>query len=278
MDPFQCCWDRIDRAEAHSKFLAKSWNDALPGDLYSVDVNVNRDGIGTINITPKTENFGRVFSLGFGELLYQLRAALDSCIYAAAVVDTGKSVPPNAGGLEFPIVRNRRGFIELAPKIAPLSAQRRYLIEAVQPYNTPNIPADCMIGNYNRNLSILNDWARKDRHRRLHLVGSIGYDFSPKLRIPSGTTLSYMRAISATFLKDECKIADFKIAGWKQGMKARANPNFTIDISIDEKPAPCAKNDTFPNRVESMITTVGVIVRGIEAGIWPIQTPASQPQ
>jgi hypothetical protein len=269
-DPFQCCWDRISRAEAHSKSLSQSWNNVFEGDLYAVDVNVNHDGTGTIEIIPKMNDFARGFSLQLGELLYQLRAALDSCIYAAAVVDSGRKVPPNAGGLEFPICTKRSRFIELASNIAPLSEQRRALIEAVQPYNTPDIPAALMIGNYNRSLLILNTWARKDRHRRLHIVGSLAFDFSPKLRLPVGTRLAYMRAIGTTFLKDKCKIADFRIEGWEPSMNVEANPNFSIDISIDEPPALCDANDRFVARLEGMITTVGVIVRGIETGVWPI--------
>ncbi|MGD0445725.1 MAG: hypothetical protein ABSA39_17460 [Edaphobacter sp.] len=270
MDPFQCCWDRISRAEAHSKSLSQSWNNVFEGDLYTVDVNVNHDGTGTIEITPKLSDFARGFSLQLGELLYQLRAALDSCVYAAAVIDSGKEVPPNAGGLEFPICTKHDRFIELAANIAPLSKQRRALIEAVQPYNTPDIPAALMIGNYNRSLFILNNWARKDRHRRLHIVGTLGFDFSPKLRLPIGTRLGYMRTVNTTFLKDKCKIADFRIEGWEPSMNVQATPNFSIDISIDEPPAPCDANDRFVARLEGMITTVGVIVRGIEAGVWPI--------
>jgi len=185
-------------------------------------------------------------------------------------VDSGKAIPPNTGGLEFPICTSSDRFAKSAAKIAPLSQQRRALIEAVQPYNTPDIPAALMIGNYNRSLLILNTWARKDRHRRLHLVGSLGFGFTPKLRLPAGTTLDYMRAMSTTFLKNESKIADFRIMGWEPSMNVEANPDFFIDISIEETPLPCSLNDTFPARVESMITTAGVIVRGVEAGVWPI--------
>jgi hypothetical protein len=59
MDPFQCCWDRISRAEAHSKSLSQSWNDIFEGDLYAVEVNVNHDGTGTIEIIPKMNDFAR---------------------------------------------------------------------------------------------------------------------------------------------------------------------------------------------------------------------------
>lgn len=272
MNPFQNCWDRVERAEAHSKALSESWNSFLEDDTYSVESCVYHDGTGAIFVTPKYGiSFPTSFSFQLGELLYQLRAALDGCVYAAAILDSGGKVPAKPDRLEFPVCDSHVQFAYNARKIAPLSEQRRLLIEAVQPYNTPKIPAEFMIGNYNRSLLILNDWARKDRHRRLHVVGSWASGATPKLRIPAGTRLVSMKAIGGAFLKDKCKIADFRIEGWKPSMNVQANPDLFIDVALDEAPPPCAANDTFGARVTSMIHTVGVVIKGVEDGVWPMQ-------
>jgi len=271
MNPFQNCWDRVERAEAHSKTLSESWNSFLEKDAYSVESCVYSDGTGAIYVTAKYGlSFPTSFALQLGELLYQLRAALDGCVYTAAILDSWGKVPVNDHRLEFPICDSRSQFESNTRKIAPLSEQRRLLIEAVQPYNTPEIPAEFMIGNYNRSLLILNDWARKDRHRRLHIVGSWTSGATPKLRIPAGTRLAYMNAVSGAFLKDKCKIADFRIEGWKPSMNVQANPDLFIDVALDEPPPPCAANDTFGARITSMIHTVGVVIKGVENGVWPI--------
>ena|SRR5579859_5205799 len=93
---FESCRQRIRRAKAHREAIRDLWNEgAAEEDLYSVRVSVKDDGAGSIWLKP---NFGADFadaiSLELGEMLYQLRAALDSCIYASRIRETGKNPPP----------------------------------------------------------------------------------------------------------------------------------------------------------------------------------------
>jgi hypothetical protein len=167
--------------------------------------------------------------------------------------------------LEFPICSLVENFKKNAWKIKPLSPERRAVIESVQPYNTPELDDPrLLLRNFNRNLRILNDWARIDRHRRLHVVMSWASNVNPKVRIPEGTTLVYLNPVESCFLENESKVANFKIEGWRPYMDMQANPDLFIDIAVDEVPPRCADNDTFGNRVAGMIETVTNIVATFE--------------
>ena len=92
---FEGCRQRIARAKAHREALAETWNAIAPTDLYAVSVRVEHDGIGGIWLKPTYDpDFAPNAALQLGEMLYQLRATLDACVYEAAVVDTGQSPPP----------------------------------------------------------------------------------------------------------------------------------------------------------------------------------------
>jgi hypothetical protein len=138
------------------------------------------------------------------------------------------------------------------------------VIEAVQPYNTPELSPDLYIRNWNRNLAILHDWARKDRHRQLHVVGSWGSNANPMVNVPPGATLKSMRVSGDGFLHHEREIARFEIDGFAPGMEVEANPDLMIDIAVNEIPQPCADNDTLGNRLTYIGETVLIVIGNIE--------------
>ena len=126
-------------------------------------------------------------SLVLGEFLYQLRGALDNCLYTVAVIDSGQSPPPNADLLEWPICLTPEKWRSNARRFAALSLEVRQALEAIQPYQAEQPGWSC--------LRILHDLARVDRHRALHLVtmyGSYGNakvelnriaDFEPRIGV-----------------------------------------------------------------------------------------------
>jgi hypothetical protein len=261
--PFEGCLQRIERANAHREAFAKAWNDFTEKDAYRVVLRMDGDGAGGIWIEP-TLPIPSILSFEIGEALYQLRAALDGCIYAAAILDSGQDPPPDERHLQFPICNSLSDFNNRSRDIAPLAQKRRDIIESVQPYNTPTgLDPKLMIANFNRNLAILNDWARKDRHRKLHVTGSWITSYSPKLRMPPECSLVYLNSVGSGFLEDEDQIARFKIDGFVPGMRVQANPYLALDVGLDEVPPPCAENDTLGNRIDGMIITTRVIVASI---------------
>ena len=177
------CLERVARAQAHAAAFAKAWSDFLDDDPYDTHLEISEDGTGTIAVVPRYEPLPAVFSLELGEILYQLRAALDGAIYACAIEETGQDPPPNSRDLEFPICATAEHFKKVDRKIRPLTGERREIVEACQPYNmVPNLDPEIAFLSPHRTLAILNDWARKDRHRTLHVVASWGSRAQPSLQ------------------------------------------------------------------------------------------------
>jgi hypothetical protein len=267
MQRFEGCRQRIKRADAHRKRIAELWNEAGEAeDLHSVVVGMNDDGTGEIWLkTLYGPDFIDAISLELGEALYQLRATLDGCVYQAAILESKKNPPPDENSLEFPVCISHGDFKKRTFKIAPLPDDLRALVEHVQPYNIPkNLAPDLMVFNVNRAIGTLSDWARKDRHRRLHVVGSYVVSATPKLRLPEGVTLESMRVAGAGLLVEQGKVAEFRLAGYRPGMEIQANPDAAIDIAVDEVPPPCADNDTLSNRIEAMFVATYCIVESFE--------------
>jgi hypothetical protein len=139
------------------------------------------------------------------------------------------------------------------------------IIEAVQPYNTPgNVSSELIVYNVNRTLGILNDWARKDRHRNLRIVGAWASNADPAFRLPPGCHITFSGTTYDGFLEDEHLVAEFKIDGFSPGMEIEANPNLAIDISVNESPTPCADNDMLGQRIGTMLFSVETVINALE--------------
>lgn len=258
---FQTSRDRIERAKAHRQAFGKAWSDFLDEpDPYDIGVHVNDDGTGELWIQP-SRPLPIELSLELGELLYQLRAALDACIYQAAIIDSGQDPPPNENALEFPICATEATFKRSARKIAPLTNKRiRKFIHDIQPCNIPNLKA-AGAEWLPETLALLNEWARRDRHRKLHVVGSWPAEADPQLRLPNGVTLRTMKVVGLGLLLDKRgQLATFVLDGWERGMQIEANPNAVIDVASDEAPPSKNPSDTLDMRTQQMIAAVEFIV------------------
>jgi hypothetical protein len=259
---FEGCWQRVKRADARRNALAEVWNGLIGEDAYSSIVDVDDNGAGRIFIKPPYDGLPESLALDLGEFLYQLRAALDGCIYQAAIWKTGQNPPPNEKDLEFPIYYSPGAFANNAGrKLGPLTDEHREIVEAVQPYNAPDLAPEDWVYNYNRALGILNDWARKDRHRKLHVVGSWTANASPMLIIPQGVNVVNFVVGSGGFFEDNSQVvATFQLIGYQRTMQINANPNLTIDVAVNELPPPCADNDTLGTRSLAMIKAVEYVI------------------
>lgn len=265
LHPFSNCWDRIDRAKAHYKAFGDAWSRFTDDDPYEIRVSMNDDGTGSIWIERTFATLPAALALELGEQLYHLRSTLDACIYEAAILESGQDPPSDEQALEFPICSTAIQFRNSRRKIRPITDQNRLtIIESVQPYNAPELPDELMVYNINRSFAILNDWARKDRHRKLHLIGSWASRANPQFRLPEGTFLEHVLVTRDGFLEHESEIASFKIGNWERGMEIEANPDFYIDIAVDEMPPPIHDADRLGNRLRAMGIGVQSVVREFE--------------
>jgi hypothetical protein len=274
---------RLERAEVHHREFGRIWHDFLTGgetvevdesrvleaaaiehEPYVSQVTVYPDGEGVIEV--EAVDFpGDELALELGEFLYQLRAALDSLIYETAIHVSGQDPPPNAENLEFPIRRSKAGFDNAADKIAPLAEHHRVWIEDMQPYHT-KYETEGLELTANA-LDAINDLARKDRHRGLRVVASWGANKNPQLDLPAGCSLEWLHVTDDGLLERESEVARFKIRNWTPGLQMQANPNFTIDVTVEDAQPPADDEDTFFFRSRAWYAVVKLLIEGFERSL-----------
>jgi hypothetical protein len=274
LKPFDLCWHRILRAEIHGDAAAKAWNAFIDKDPFGVEAHVDEDGSGWI-LVRTTEPPPNSIALEIGELLYQLRSALDACVYETSCLNSGHRPPPDESRLEFPICDTPQSFKISRHKTRQLTTEQQKLIEAFQPYNAPGLESADVPYNFNRGLGMLNDWARKDRHRGLHVVAFWASEVRPVLELPSGTHLDQITVTPSFLLRDGTRVASFKLAGWQRGMNLRANPNLYLDVAIEDAPAPCHERDTLVIRLRCMVMAVSHVVNAMARTVGCAMPPHS---
>jgi hypothetical protein len=151
--PLQGALDRINRAQQHladfegrQSVFGQDYHDSLV-----IEFDANKDNKPVIH-PGKPVYFDRLFGILVGEIVYNLRAALDYLVYELAIKDTGHI----QDGTQFPICDEKRTFDGVQGKfLVGLNPAHRAAIESLQPYRgcdwTP----------------ILRDISNPDKHRRL---------------------------------------------------------------------------------------------------------------
>jgi hypothetical protein len=267
----------------HHREFGRIWNDFLTGgetvelddsrvleaaaiehEPYVSRVTVYPDGEGVIEV--EAVDFpGDELALEFGEFLYQLRAALDSLVYETAIHVSGQDPPPNAENLEFPIRRSKAGFDNAAAKIAPLADHHRVWIEEMQPYHAKHRTEGLDLTA--KALDAINDLARKDRHRGLRVLASWGANKNPQFDLPPGCSLEWVVVTEDGLLERQSEVATFKIRNWRPGLEMHANPNFTIDVAVEDLPPPSDDEDTLLYRTRGWIAVVTLLIEGFEKSL-----------
>lgn len=261
---FRGCWDRLDRAKRHAEALAEAWNAYAKSHPYDATVDTDRNGTGRVRVV-QVRPAPRDLALELGELLYQLRAALDGAVYAAAILETGRNPPPDHEELAFPICANERSFKHSRGQIGPLTKQRRRIVEDVQPYNAvANLAPERLIFSPHRALRMLHDWARADRHRTLHVVGSWISNVNPWLVVPPGVTVTEFYVANGGLLEHESEVARFRVEPPARVVDVEVNPNLAIDVALREAEPPAADNDTLSNRLHFMRVWTREVVGALE--------------
>jgi hypothetical protein len=255
---------RLERAELHQREFGRTWNEFLAqGDPYVPVVAVAPNGKGSIYVDVDSAFPREQLALQFGEMLYQLRAALDSLVYEVAIRDSREDPPPDAENLEFLVRSSKDAFDKAAWKIRPLSDQHRLMIESIQPYDNGNRgKGEALVAEA---FEMLNDLARKDRHRGIRVIASWISNQNPQIvTLPPGCTVDWIKPEPDGLLDDDGKVATFKIGNWRPGLHLEANPNCAIDVTVEDAPPPVHDEDTLAARSRLMIACVSEVIRGFE--------------
>jgi hypothetical protein len=242
MKRFEGCWHRIDRATVHRNASISEWNAFLDQEPYETRLTQDYNKAEWTLWIEQTIPMPPGIALNLGEWLYQLRGALDNCVYEVAIYDSGSDPPPNHDRLEFPI-HDRLGSFRRAAKhkLAPLSDKHRSWIESVQPFQPGD---DGKVIPERTVLYWVNELARIDRHRSLHVVGAYVAESDPLVRAPAASSIAItnLSAEGPIFVDGDGEIARIQIAPWAEGDDVEANAQTALDPELREwterKPAP----------------------------------------
>ena len=235
--PFDAIWQRIERASAHHKRFGEKWNAHLDAHPYDTTVNIDSKGEGSVWIEQEIPPPDGL-DLLLGEILYNLRAALDNCIYEVAVIDSGKDPPPRADQIQYPIYATAEQFANNKYRLDALSDNHRRSIELDQPYHGWDGPTD-------HPFAMLNDLARRDRHRQLHVIGAyLLPGTEPLFRVPPGHEIETFEVTGFGPFDRDTEVFRFRVSPplpTNQGVEV--NPQATIAVELADTPREASETD-----------------------------------
>lgn len=223
--PFSSCFARLNRAVDHRNAFGEAWAQFLAPHPYRVFYEVADDGQGRVAIArdvPIPEDL----PLLIGEFLYEVRAALDNCLYEMAVWHTGQNPPPDDHLLQFPIYETPAGWKKNLHRLKHLSDEHHQMLERIQPYNAERQDLNC--------LSLLNRMAAFDRHRTLHVVGAFLVEGGLVIEGPMGSTVTTLESPKAVVVDEDATIGRFHVAPWTPGQEMVLYPSLVLEVDIAE--------------------------------------------
>lgn len=258
-------WKRIDRAIEHGKAFKAEWERVVNPESYSTSISMNSDWThGSIksvtNIPPEND-----MALELGEFFYQLRAALDAAVYQVSVMEQGCEPPAHENRVEFPICHDPNMFNRNPLNTDPFPLQLRSWIESIQPYNTAKT-ASTDYSTLNRRLETLHNCARKDRHRRLHLVAAVPTTMDWEFTITGPGRITYETPIQTNFLEGECVFLEFGVEGVRpeSPTNIKLESAISIEVSLGEVPIPTGSN--LGTELQWIVKAVEFVINFFESG------------
>ncbi|MHA7141848.1 hypothetical protein ACX80T_09970 [Arthrobacter sp. Sr33] len=150
---------RISRAQENINEFAQLLGKYLEARPSRLRVDIDAHGHGPIRVE-RREPIPDQLSILLGEALQNLRAGLDNCLYAVAIIDSGTNPPPGASQLQWPIALSPKEWTANKKRLQHLSPHLVDALHRIQPFQAENPGWNC--------LRILHDLARFDRHRVAH--------------------------------------------------------------------------------------------------------------
>jgi hypothetical protein len=234
MSRFEDSWKRIKRSKIHAEALWAEVKLLFPQDGYAVEIQKESERTFTASAIFKSPLRDNSIPLELGEFFYQLRAALDAAVWKAVWIMNGSEPSADANSLEFPICPLQKKFDSAAIHKYSFPQELRDWLGTIQPYSTDKLVPDPDAG-LNVTLEALHNFARKDRHRRLHVCAAfsknVSFDIIP---ISNEAAVEYVEPLPTDFLKGKNSFLRFGVIGPIEKLKVNLATGFEIDISIDE--------------------------------------------
>jgi hypothetical protein len=139
MHPLDGCRVKIDRARFHIDEMKESIRVFIDRSPFKVQAEIHgeppsEEAVFVAEANPEFEGVPLGITLIAGEVVHQLRSALDHLVWQLVVVNTGQAPQGTKSG--FPIFRDAAGYAQRAQAmIVGVSAQASARIEAAQPFH-----------------------------------------------------------------------------------------------------------------------------------------------
>jgi hypothetical protein len=226
---------RLERAVTHAEAFDSIWKSLINPKSYETSIEVNADwteGTARFVHAPIPENN---LALELGEMFYQLRASLDALVYKASVIAEKIDPPADQNRVEFPICAEPDRFKKSTINNSPFPQKIRDWIESIQPYNAAKTTNPELLA-ISTMLVLLHDCARKDRHRKLHIVAAVptsvecGFDTYP------GRVVS-CHVVEGNLFEGKDEFLRFTLEGFKGAPgNIKLNSEVMVEVTIDEIP------------------------------------------
>jgi hypothetical protein len=222
-NPFDSCWDRLDRVSNHRIALAEIWNEFIADHPYDFALVHEGAGVHVLEVR-QTMPMPAAFALEFGEWLYNSRACLDYIVWATSAFVTGQLPPPNEGTLQYPIYESIAAWTNNEYRLKHLAPHHRQMLLHMQPFNSdPD-------ANY---LGAVNRLARIDRHRRLTISTAYLAEAEPVIAVPAGSRVSLQWG-QRVLVDGHAQLARISVTPWADGTEVTVNPRVGIDPEVAE--------------------------------------------
>jgi len=259
-------WKRLDRAGLHLKAFQSEWERVTDPNSHEFLTEPNSDWtLGSVRIRAKSSR-ENCLALELGEFFYNMRAALDSTIYQAAIFLENLDPPAKADSLEFPICNTEDRFKKSRLDKRKFPPDLVEWIRSIQPYNAPRT-TDPGTRDLMSHLLLLHDCARKDRHRLPHIVAAVPTHISCKFSAsPSTITISNQKGVRVNFLESEDPFFFFEIQGADptQPCKIKLETALKMEVSVDQIPVP--PGGSMDSEIRGICAAVEYVVGFFEAG------------
>jgi hypothetical protein len=82
----------------------------------------------------------------------------------------------------------------------------------------------------------IHECARKDRHRQLHLIGTVVSSHNALVKFSPPAKVTHLRSVPADPFHGQYEIAAFGVEGMTAGTEIEVDANFTIHVAVKEIP------------------------------------------
>jgi hypothetical protein len=223
---------KLDRAGDQFKALRAEMESFLKSDVYEKQIQLytDTDPQLVVHAWRLKQPYPAMWSAMIGEIIHNLRSALDHLVFQLIILETGG--PPTSNKTQFPIFLaedgfKNRGIPQMIPKVG---AKATALIKSVQPFATKEGKQSPLW-----HLSELSNW---DKHRSIHVAGlattkissqlEYSVDGSGPIVFPPGLLKADFTPLYGAIIPKGPESIDVR-AG-----KVNVNGEATVDIAFDQ--------------------------------------------